>query len=166
MNTQKTTDIVKGLVRNDIIYCVSSLISALSNNDEYRDELTDVLSKPRTINETDYQHEAEELCWVRTKGGFFFDSSEYENYEEAAINQAATRHEDWQELCEYESIDVETDDYDDALEHWIVSAWLAEKLLNKQEMVIEFQGLWIWGRTCSGQSIEIDGVIHDIAAAL
>ena len=50
----------------------------------------------------------------------------------------------------------------EALEHWLVSEWLAKRLLEEGEMVIEFYGLTIWGRTTSGQAIYIDSVIEDI----
>ena len=55
------------------------------------------------------------------------------------------------------------DDYpNEALEHWLVSEWLGKRLLEEGEMVIEFLGLTIWGRTTSGQAIYIDSVIEDI----
>jgi len=51
----------------------------------------------------------------------------------------------------------------EALEHWVVSGWLAEKLSEKGEMTTDdFMGLTIWGRTTSGQSISLDSVICDI----
>ena len=56
-----------------------------------------------------------------------------------------------------------TDGYpEEALEHWIVSDWLGKRLLEQGEMVIDFMGLTIWGRTTSGQAICIDSVIEDI----
>ena len=51
---------------------------------------------------------------------------------------------------------------EEALEHWLVSEWLGKRLLEEGEMVIEFYGLTIWGRTTSGQAIYIDSVIEDI----
>ena len=51
---------------------------------------------------------------------------------------------------------------EEALEHWLISEWLAKRLLEEGEMVIEFLGLTIWGRTTSGQAIYIDSVIEDI----
>ena len=56
------------------------------------------------------------------------------------------------------------DEYIEALEHWIISDWLADKLEAKGEMILkDFYGLTIWGRTCSGQAILLDGVIQEIA---
>ena len=55
------------------------------------------------------------------------------------------------------------EDYpEEALEHWLVSTWLANRLREEGEMVVEFLGLTIWGRTTSGQAIYIDSVIEDI----
>ncbi len=55
------------------------------------------------------------------------------------------------------------EDYpDEALEHWLISDWLANRLREEGEMVIEFMGLTIWGRTTSGQAICIDSVIEAI----
>ena len=55
------------------------------------------------------------------------------------------------------------DDYpNEALEHWLVSEWLGKRLQEEGEMVIDFYGLTIWGRTTSGQAIYIDSVIEDI----
>ena len=51
---------------------------------------------------------------------------------------------------------------EEALEHWLISEWLAKRLLEEGEMVIDFYGLTIWGRTTSGQAIYIDSVIEDI----
>ena len=52
---------------------------------------------------------------------------------------------------------------DEALEHWIVSDWFAEKLADHGEITGELLGLTIWGRTCSGQTIAADGVVREIA---
>jgi len=59
--------------------------------------------------------------------------------------------------------DIEENIEAEPLEYWIVSDWLAEKLACHGEMILE-RGLGdIWGRTISGQSICIDGVIEEIA---
>ena len=57
--------------------------------------------------------------------------------------------------------DIEPD-YVEALEHWVVSDWLAHQLELRGEMIGEVFGLRIWGRTTSGQAILIDSVIEDI----
>ena len=59
--------------------------------------------------------------------------------------------------------DGEPDD-PEVLEHWIVSGWLAEKLIESDEIVdADFAGLSIWSRRTAGQPIECDDVIVAIA---
>ena len=59
--------------------------------------------------------------------------------------------------------DPEDPNFIEALEHWAVSDWLAERLAEKGEAVSrDFYGLNVWGRTCSGQAIALDSVILEI----
>ena len=50
----------------------------------------------------------------------------------------------------------------DVLEWYSVNSWLADKLRERDEVVIDYQGLHIWGRTTTGQVAWIDYVIQDI----
>lgn len=68
----------------------------------------------------------------------------------------------WQEACETDGIDV---DPVEVYEHWIVSDLLANHLRENGMLVEEFLGFTIWGRTCTGQAIAMDGDIQDIAEA-
>ena len=43
-----------------------------------------------------------------------------------------------------------------------VSSWLACRLMDKKETIIEVGTMAIWGRTTTGQSIYMDSVIEDI----
>ena len=46
------------------------------------------------------------------------------------------------------------------LEWWVVDSWLAGKLLEMGEVIIDNDyGYW-WGRTCFGQSIALDGTFY------
>jgi len=66
-------------------------------------------------------------------------------------------------LDEVEQPAYENIDPVEALEHWIVTPWLFDKLEQHGEMVQEFMGLNIWRRTESGQAIRQDSVIRRIA---
>lgn len=68
----------------------------------------------------------------------------------------------WQEACETDGIEV---DPVEVYEHWIVSDALAYHLRGHGMLVEEFLGFTIWGRTCTGQAIAMDGDIQDIAEA-
>lgn len=47
----------------------------------------------------------------------------------------------------------------DILEWWHIDRWLASKLSERDEVVLEGE---IWGRQCSGQAIALDSVMGDI----
>lgn len=73
-----------------------------------------------------------------------------------------------------EGLDVENirDDLADIMEPkeifewWAITDWLAGKLENVGEPILfSDYGTW-WGRTCTGQSIELDGVIQKITENL
>lgn len=67
---------------------------------------------------------------------------------------------DYEAICSNHGLDYE---YTEALEYWVVSSWLAEKLAEKGESIAEVCGLTVWGRCTSGQAISLDGVISKIA---
>jgi len=99
------------LVRREVHYCISHLISELSKDDKYIEEIMEF-------------------------------SAKYDNI-------------------------GEDEDVVEALEHWIVSDWLADKLSGQGEMITkDFMGMTIWGRTTSGQAISMDYVIEKITEEL
>lgn len=55
------------------------------------------------------------------------------------------------------------DEYVEVLEYWMVSDWLADKLLEQKEIVLKNNYGNFWGRTVSGQAITLDGTFQDIA---
>ena len=54
----------------------------------------------------------------------------------------------------------------EALEYWAVSPYLYNCLEAKGELVAEILDFKVWGRTTSGQGIDMDSVIEDIAKEL
>ena len=51
---------------------------------------------------------------------------------------------------------------DDVMEWWLIDSWLAERLNEQGEIIIEELGCRWWGRLTSGQAIYMDGVIQEI----
>jgi hypothetical protein len=65
--------------------------------------------------------------------------------------------------CDYEKTGEEDLEYQEIFEWWIVSSWLGEKLRENGYPVIERGwGGWLWGRTTSGQSISLDGIVQKL----
>ncbi|MBS6831862.1 MAG: hypothetical protein KH216_03380 [Clostridiales bacterium] len=51
---------------------------------------------------------------------------------------------------------------DEVLEWWLVTPWLAERLKELGEIIIDELGCRWWGRLTSGQAIHMDSVIREI----
>lgn len=73
---------------------------------------------------------------------------------------ADTAIELWQPV--YEGEKDEEENPMEVFEHWAVSDWLAEKLTEHHERVVEFFDLNVWCRTTTGQGISSDHVIETI----
>lgn len=71
---------------------------------------------------------------------------------------------DYEAICR--KLGIEDDADREVYEHWIVSDWFARRLAEHGETTGELFGLTIWGRTCTGQAIHLDGVIGEIAAEM
>ena len=71
---------------------------------------------------------------------------------------------DYETLRSLDTIDIEWEEYfQEPLEHWLVTEWFGRKLRDKGEIVYNLDGLSVWGRTCSGRTIKMDGVVEEIA---
>lgn len=94
-----------------------------------------------------------------------------EDWEEAATQAGATKprthwfykgreYDSAQEVCEENDIEPYVRE---VYENWVVTDWLADKLINYGEKVQkDFAGLCVWARTTSGQMISMDVVIQKI----
>ena len=58
---------------------------------------------------------------------------------------------------------IEEPDLQEIFEWYEITKWLAEKLIELGEPVLENEYGFYWGRTCTGQSIILDGTIQQIA---
>ena len=63
-----------------------------------------------------------------------------------------------------EELEDEQEEPQEVYEWWMCSGWLIDKLANHNEPVLKDEG--IWGRTCTGQAILLDGVISRICEEL
>ena len=170
----------KDLVRVEVLACASQLISELFSNDKYIDELVPVMSQElfectecgETFNsiedfeehrkENHKQYECQVCFDMFTDMDKALDhlKQEHLNILRIAIKEGTGIEK---EIAEVESDEEPSTITREALEHWIVSDWLADRLEEKGEMILkDFLGLNIWGRSTSGQAISIDNVIEEI----
>lgn len=144
-------------VHRNVYQCASTLITELVRLDgvidgEYSEDLLAILSRD------DYREPCEDAGWrlAPDGDGFIARHRTHDPIDLAADDEA----EAWRELAEIECIDPYTAE---AYEHWIVSSALADWLEDEGEMISrDVYGLTIWGRTCTGQAISMDGVIGRI----
>tara|TARA_B100000282_G_C31645729_1_gene450640 strand:+ start:175 stop:525 length:351 start_codon:yes stop_codon:yes gene_type:complete len=65
-------------------------------------------------------------------------------------------------MNEYETLN----EVEEVFEYWVVTNWLARKLIEHDQCVTEIENIYIWSRTTTGQSIALDYVIIQIASSL
>lgn len=148
--------IVQRLIDQDIFVNASTLISELARNEEgrYIDDLAPCLSAPDYSEAPDgYTVRDESGCgdWVfEVEGETMGPSIEHET-EHAAI------------VAAWEDSGDEPDDIE-ALQHWVVSDYLADELEAIGALVArDVLGFEIWGRTECGQSLTMDSDLRKVA---
>ena len=136
------------MVREGIIYCVSSLIS------ELMDKLPDLTDwenfYPQVTFDVSYRCEYCKTEWL------IEDMCQSDDLRTCPQCGAG-----FQEPYTFEET------YKEVFEYWIVDAWMAEKLKQEGELIVEdfMDGAigYIWCRTCTGQAISMDYVMRKIA---
>jgi hypothetical protein len=68
--------------------------------------------------------------------------------------------------CRQETDEEPETEAQEIFEWWIITEWLAKKLQDKDEPILDWGNNFYWGRTCTGQAILLDGVISDICEEL
>ncbi len=72
---------------------------------------------------------------------------------EAAVREDCA----WQEIAESNRLEPSTTE---VYEHWAVDNWFGHQLAKRGEIIFDFCGMTIWGRTTSGQAMCLDHVIR------
>lgn len=159
-NEQRT---LSQLVEREVSHCASYLISGLLNDlhedCEERATIEEALGGTEDFQEpaTEWLREASDEDKAELVYQYDLRPSELSDDELLSSDFMAENIAEEQGLTPY---------YQDCLEHWIVSDWFGEQLQASGECVAEVYGLTIWGRTCSGQSISLDGVLKQIASGM
>lgn len=175
------------LVQNEVVYCVSSLINGLqrATSDMDNDKLQtlgvdydDLIKLSHREPGVDEYREADDL-FVSVKGkrlqaydvesgddGFRWTELEpliMEGEPAEKGEWCETELEAWEALFDDQGLD--RPDGSEVYEHWIVTDYLAARLIDAGETVVrDVAGLTVWGRCTTGQAISMDYVIQQIAA--
>jgi len=152
-NSSKNQTIKGQFVEREVRACISDMAEYLFSydGDKYADwdeweniyvtrcpECEKIVDEWKEVDENDVEHFEEDLA------------NEYLDYGVKCLHCGAIHEEE-----------PETE-RQEIYEYWIVSPWLGEKLMAKGEPVLKRWDGWIWGRTCTGQAILLDGVISEI----
>lgn len=166
------------LVRREVYYCVSSLVSTLASSYAYAmdndGDLPAMIEQAFELSCTidDWEEAATQEGWTFTpyddaspaksvEPGYWKRDCDTDEANDEDENGFAIRTADnAQEACELDDIEPYRRE---VFEHWIVSDWLADKLEAKGEKVDrDFAGMIVWARTTTGQAIAADPVIQKI----
>lgn len=174
--------ICQKLVDREVIYCVSTLIWEIVQKrdgfSEWEDELNDLAYSMPSVE--DLLDAADHIA-IEDSSGYVYalaenlkgdydkiyhpDDDKLEELRDEFLDdegQLLSSPEDPRSVSDDLGLDI-YDYTSEVLEHWIVSEYLGRKLQECGETVVEIMGLTVWGRTCSGQAIAMDGVIKIIA---
>lgn len=159
----KNWKICEALARREVVRCASMLVSHFAQHPEslegsdysYEDDVMPLLTQE------DWKTPVEEHDgFVKEEDGYLCVTTDADD-PDAATEFDMDDSDCWRDAAQELGIDEPY--YNEALEHWIVSEWFAEKLAEKGEMTGELFDFHLWGRCCSGQAIYCDGVIMEIA---
>ncbi len=146
------------LVRQEVYVCLSSLVSTLAQG--YGQATSDPLAE--LVNQAfelacpvdDYEEAAIQAGWTETNGEWRNKPSQF---------MSGQVYDDAKTMCREENIEPYQRD---VFEHWAVSDWLADKLIERGEKVDkDFAGMCVWARSTTGQMISMDSCIEAIAKA-
>ena len=157
---------LKDMINREVHTNASYLIQELSSNEKYQDEILEFSTQPDYAASVEYfinfTADYAQLCDILDYCSIVSRENGLSaaNLRDKVFTSIKNKEETCKKLTEEFDLDYE---YIEALKYWIVSDWLADKLEEQGELVTNnFYNLSIWGRSCSGQSIEIDYVMQTI----
>jgi len=154
------------MVQQEILCCMSSVVNALaqgygliqSASAQSRNAARDLDDLTEQAFELacpipDYEEAAIQSAWAKNDAGQWSHGIDPDDGVEVVADSA-------EEACELSGIEPYARE---VFEHWAVTDWFADKLVEQGEKVDkDFGNLCIWARTTTGQSIAADGVIERI----
>ncbi len=188
--TTEIEEFTDRMVRNEVFACVSSIVADLANGsgevprglaladlaeeaaelsysvEDYEEALRGEGWKLEPVNSDDLPAFVKiRLAAERNPGEFVVYKADDEFAKAEDVDGYMVTGDTVEEAARDACDHLEIEPYQwEVFEHWIVSGWLGEELAKRGERVGPLGNLTVWGRTTTGQSITMDGVIRRIAA--
>lgn len=184
--TMTTEQIIQRIIDQEIYVdastLVQELISGLTLNSASFAELW-----PECLEPVDYDTPVTEAVAEITPAGLFFlceelginlytktgvvvedddaaDLLDFDSLDRDAVLDEIRGENQLQDAADYLGLEPH---YDEALQHWLVSDWLADKLEQVGAPIArDVLGFNVWGRTECGQSLTMDAALHRVAAII
>lgn len=156
----------KKLVNQEVLVCLSSLISHLCKSVPDDEDLLDMHevydydAAEKYLNNNNYHViEYDPDCWAAfaQEDPWTEDYAEFEDSDKNQVIEDAL-----DELCGSRI----TEHTKEVYEHWAVTSWLAKKLEDQGEKVVDYYGLNIFCRCYTGQSMYMDPSFIEIAKGM
>ncbi len=167
VNSIENQEIKKKFVMQNVFVNMNEVFQLLDNgiDTNYEDEIIQLLDNGI---DTNYEDEIIQLYSTIDFESTYLSNTDVIGYNnEENIYYELEDEENTFESLEHIINDLNLDiNYIEPLEFWAVSEYLANKLKSKGEAVQYILGHYVWGRTGSGQSIYMDGVINEITLEL
>ena len=158
---------IERIIEQEIFTNASTLISSLCRLEDpelmnvYQDDLTSVCIQP------DYSTAPGGYEIEETDGAYYWyrvaetDDDEIESSNSVFSTPEAACADAWDDYA------GTPEDYIEALQHWIVSDWLAEKIIDVGGMAAtDICGFAIWGRSECGLGLDMDSTLKAVVELL
>ncbi|HDK7195006.1 TPA: hypothetical protein PTV74_003313 [Clostridium botulinum] len=143
MDNNKMQERIENIIENEVLVCQSSLVEKLLESEiVYCDDIENM-----------YINNSEEIEELQNKIEELEDKEELTEQEESEIEELENK---------IEELEEEQEEPQEIFEWWVVSNWLANKLEQYGEPILNSDyGTW-WGRTCTGQALKLDYIFQQI----
>ena len=158
---------IERIIEQEIFANASTLISSLCRLEDPelmnvdQEELFDVCSQP------DYSVAPEGYEIEKSMGAYYWHREAEGQFDDAELSDSVFNTPEAASADAWQDYGDTPDDYIEALQHWIISDWLAEKIIEIGGMAAtDICGFSIWGRSECGQALDIDSTLEAVVELL
>ena len=158
---------IERIIEQEIFANASTLISSLCHLGDPelmnvdQEELFDVCSQP------DYSVAPEGYEIEKSMGAYYWHREAEGQFDDAELSDSVFNTPEAASADAWQDYGDTPDDYIEALQHWIISDWLAEKIIEIGGMAAtDICGFSIWGRSECGQGLDMDSTLRAVVELL